>query len=250
MSTTEPSALRLPGAHSPYWVQSPLEIRQLFRGLQRKAERVILAYGHDQTIVSTVLDVDARGHLHLDVGPDERANRKLLETPVIVFRGYLDGVELQGELGPLHMGSHDGLPAFTCAPPLRLHRLQRREFHRVSIPVGHKVRCLLPPSDGKAPVTAGLLDISVGGLRLLDPQSPGMKLDGGETLRSVRVELGDTGSFVVDLEVRYRHTVTTRSGQSSYKVGCRFGRLPMGAEQLLQRYIIQTERDLRVLQVD
>lgn len=242
--------MHLPGANSAFWVQSPLEIRQLFRGLQRKAERVWLSSGHDQTIVSCVLDVDAQGRLHLDVGPDERVNRKLLDTPVVTFKGYLDGVELQCELGPLYMGSQDGLPAFTCAPPARLHRLQRREYHRVSIPVGQKARCLLPAPDGKAPVSAGLLDISVGGLRLLDPQSPGVKLDGGDTLRSVRIELGDTGNFVVDLEVRYRHTLTTRSGQTSHKVGCRFGRLPMGAEQLLQRYIIQTERDLRALQVD
>lgn len=240
--------MRLPSANSPYWIQSPLEIRQQLRGLLRKGERVLLWFGPEQSIVSNVLDVNDRGDLLLDVGPDDKVNRKLLDVSTVTLCGFLDGVELQGEVGPLRMASHEGLPAFSCAPPKRLHRLQRREFHRVTIPVGQRTRCLLPGAEGSSKVNATLLDLSLGGLRLVDPMVPGVSLAVGQVLPACKLELDEEDHFLVDLEVRHRSSVTSRSGHVTHKVGCRFGRLPMGAEQMLQRFIIQIERDRRALQ--
>ena len=238
---------QLPGEHSPYWLQSRLEIRQHFQGLARKGERILLHYGPESSIVSTVLAVADNGALLLDTGPDERSNRRLLEQAEVVLAGFLDGVEMRCQIGPLQMSQHDQLPALTCAAPSRLHRLQRREFHRVNIPVGHRTTGRLRPAPEAAWVNAALLDISLGGLRLTDPMAPGLSLSPGSVLKDCRVELGDFGRFVVDLEVRYRSTVVTRTGHQSHKVGCRYVKLPSGAEHTLQRFIMQVQRDQRAL---
>lgn len=241
---------QLPGPHSPYWIQSPLEIRQHFRGLLRKGERVLLHYGPELSVVSTVLAVEDNGTLRLDIGPDDRSNRRLQEQGAVVLTGFLDGVEMRCEIGPLQMGQHEQLPAFSCAGPTRLHRLQRREFHRVNIPAGYRTACRLQAGPGATPVNAALLDISLGGLRLTDPMAAGLTLDHGAVIKDCRVDLGDFGAFVVDLEVRYRSTVVTRSGHQSHKVGCRYVKLPMGAEHSLQRFIMQVQRDQRALSND
>ncbi len=241
---------QLPGQLSPYWLQSPLEIRQHFRGLVRKGERVLLHYGPDASVVSTVLAVEDNGALLLDTGPDDRSNRRLLEQAAVVLTGFLDGVEMRCQIGPLKMSQHDQLPAFTCAPPTRLHRLQRREFHRVNIPAGYRAACRLRATPEAEPVNASVLDISLGGLRLTDPMAPGLVLGQGSVVTECELDLGDFGRFVVDLEVRYRSTVVTRTGHQSHKVGLRFVKLPSGAEHTLQRFIMQVQRDQRALASD
>ena len=241
---------QLPGQHSPFWLQSPLEIRQHFRGLVRKGERVLLHYGPEASVVSSVLAVEDNGALLLDTGPDERSNRRLLEQPAVVLTGFLDGVEMRCQIGPLKMGQHDQLPALACAAPTRLHRLQRREFHRVNIPAGYRTTCGLHATPGATPVNASLLDLSLGGLRLTDPMAPGLPLSQGSVVKDCEVDLGDFGRFVVDLEVRYRSTVVTRTGHQSHKVGCRYVKLPSGAEHTLQRFIMQVQRDQRALASD
>jgi c-di-GMP-binding flagellar brake protein YcgR len=72
----------------------------------------------------------------------------------------------------------------------------------------------------------------------------------GSVVTECELDLGDFGRFVVDLEVRYRSTVVTRTGHQSHKVGLRFVKLPSGAEHTLQRFIMQVQRDQRALASD
>ena len=141
-----PDIARLPGEGSPFWIQSPLDIRQQFKLLCKRGERIRLWYGPGESIVSLVLDITQSGEMVLDVGPDARSNQRLLTAHAVVMHGNVDGVDLKCTLGPMRETVHDGLAAFTCALPKRLHRLQRREYHRVSIPVGLAVKCEIPQS--------------------------------------------------------------------------------------------------------
>lgn len=234
----------LPDAQSPYWIAYPLDIRQQFRQLAKRGERVMLWHGPGASVVSTVLEVDAG--LLLDVGPDARTNERLLALPEIVLTGFLDGVELKCPLGPLQWATHDGLPAFAAPLPARLHRLQRREFHRMPIPAGHSARCEFPQPGGP-PLAVSLHDLSLGGVGLIDPGHPALKLDTGSVWRDCRIVLHEAGAVAADLEVRHTETHTTRSGQTRRKVGCRFLQLSAGASPLLQRYLTQLELDRRAL---
>ncbi|WP_101049975.1 flagellar brake protein [Macromonas nakdongensis] len=242
------STVRLPGEHSPYWIHYPLDIRQQLRLLAQRGERVLLWFGPNESIVSSVLEVGADGQLLLDIGPDRRTNDRLLQLSELWLTGFMDGVEIQAPIGPLRPATHAGLPAFACPAPQRLHRLQRREFHRMPIPAGHKIRCTLPtPDQPPRTVAVELLDISLGGLCLVDPGIPGLVLHNGVTVPQCNIVLEGLGSFTVDLEVRHVESHPSRSGQVRHRVGCRFVQLPAGAQHLVQRCITQLELDRRAL---
>lgn len=249
---TRADAFRLPGENSPYWIQYPLDIRQQFRLLCKHGERVRLWYGPADSIVSVVLEVRDNGELVFDVGPDARTNQRLLAAPDVLLSGMVDGVELKCALGPLREVVHQGLPAFLSALPKRLHRLQRREFHRMPIPVGHAARCEIPaalPAAGRpAPrVPAKLIDISLGGVAIEMPTGTSLAWETGLRLPECRLQLDDMGVISADLEVRHIDEIHTRSGHVRRKVGCLFVRLSAGAENLLQRYITRLELDRRNL---
>lgn len=238
---------RLPGEHSPYWIRDPLDIRQQLRILAKQRERLRLWHGPDASIVTTVLDVGARGELWLDVSPDRRTNDLLLAQPSLRLAGNLDGVDLLAPIGPLRLTTHQGLPAFACDAPLSLHRLQRREFHRMPLPAGHKVRCTLPAGTPPQPVVVELLDLSLGGLCLIDPAVPELVLHNGAVVRNCTLAMDGLGEFTTDLEVRHVDSQTGRNGHVRHKVGCHFVRLTARAEQLVQRCITQLELDRRAL---
>ncbi|WP_180682018.1 flagellar brake protein [Tepidicella baoligensis] len=245
---------RLPGENSPYWIQYPLDIRQQFRLLCKHGERVRLWYGPSDSIVSVVLEVRDNGDLVFDVGPDARTNQRLLAAPNVLFTSMMDGVELKCALGPLREVMHEGLPAFASALPTRLHRLQRRDCHRMPIPVGHAVHGEIPsspqagprPSDRSAQrIPIKLIDISLGGVAFELPSGTSHTWERGLRLPECRLQLDDMGVVSVDLEVRHIADIHTRSGTVRRKVGCRFTRLSAGAENLIQRYITRLELNRR-----
>jgi len=242
-------APRLPGDASPYWIHYPLDIRQFFKQLLKRGERVRLWYGDTESIVSVVLDVNGQGQLTLDVGPDPRVNQRLQAADEVVLHGFLDGVELKCALGPLRMGTHEGLPAFIAPLPRRLHRLQRREFHRVHIPVGLSVRCEVTAArQGNGPSAVvrqvvPLLDISLGGVAFEDTPGTGLGLSVGQILPDCRIQLDDMGVIQADLEIRYLSDIQTRSGTTRRKAGCMFKRLSSGADSTIQRFINRVDLD-------
>lgn len=244
-----PDIARLPGEGSPFWIQSPLDIRQQFKLLCKRGERIRLWYGPGESIVSLVLDITQSGEMVLDVGPDARSNQRLLTAHAVVMHGNVDGVDLKCTLGPMRETVHDGLAAFTCALPKRLHRLQRREYHRVSIPVGLAVKCEIPqsikPADTlHAPRQAvHLIDISLGGVAFEETPGSSLTLSMGMVLPNCRLQLDDMGVVNVDMEIRYLSDIHTRSGQVRRKVGCMFKRLSAGGENLIQRFINRLDLD-------
>lgn len=244
-----PETSRLPADSSPYWIQHPLDIRQQFKQLCKRGERVRLWYDPGESIVSLVLDVTQAGDIVIDVGPDARSNQRLLAATRIELHGNLDGVDLKCVLAPMRSTTQGGLPAFQCPLPKRLHRLQRRECHRVSIPVGLAVRCEIALANNPAEPAATtrqqvkLIDISLGGVAFEEPAAASPSLALGKVLTGCRVTLDDMGEINVDLEVRYLTEINTRSGQVRRKVGCMFKRLSAGSENLIQRFINRLELD-------
>lgn len=248
---TSTDTSRLPGEASPFWIHYPLDILQQYLQLSKHGERLRLWYNGADSIVTVVLAVHDSGHLVLDVGPDPRTNKKVLATQQIVMNGQLDGVELKGPLGPLSEITHDGLPAFLSPLPHRLHRLQRREFHRVVVPVGLAVKLEIPERLEASTDSAAtrmsrqvvkMLDISLGGVAFEKPAGLGA-LSSGLILPDCHLQLDDLGIINADLEVRYEIAIHSRSGTHRYRVGCRFHRLSTGADNLIQRFNNRLELD-------
>ena len=247
---------RLPGPSSPYWIRYELEVRQYCADLAKHRERVQLWFGGQDFLVSMVLAVGPQGEIILDVGADPKSNHKLLKTGAALLVTRLEGVELKAELTGLQLTTHEALPAFVCPTPAQLHRLQRREFHRMPIPAGQRAECRLrvaPPEWAEPPlpatqwVNADITDLSLGGIGLMEPVAPGLHLQVGDRLECCRIDLGEHGELTADLNVRHVTEQPSRRGQPRRKVGLRFLHLSPGAEQTIQRYLFQLELDHRAL---
>jgi flagellar brake protein len=254
--STSPTPERLPGPSSPYWIRYALEVRQYFADMAKQRERVQLWFGGQDFLVSMVLAVGPRGEIILDVGADPKSNQKLLKTGTALLVARHEGVELKAELTGLQLTTHDALPAFVCPTPAQLHRLQRREFHRMPIPAGQRAHCRLPvaaPESAEPPsppvqwVNADITDLSLGGIGLMEPAAPGLRLQVGDRLEGCPIDLGEHGTLKADLNVRHVTELPSRRGLPRRKVGLRFLQLSPGAEQAIQRYLFQLELDHRAL---
>lgn len=247
-------ALSLPPAESPYWIHSSAEIRQIFRQLAKRSEKVTLWASAEQFQVSLVLDMRSDGTLVLDVAVDASLNARLVAAPKVWLTGSLDRVDLKCELGGMVAGSFDGGPALLARLPARLHKLQRREFFRVPVPLGEPVFCQLPaptgtqgPSASGRPLVAQLVDISLGGICLLEPLGLAVPPSTGLLFQGCHMDLPGEGRLGFDLRVQHVFQTTLRQGTVSRRMGCAFVALPSATEAAIQRYIHRLEIDRRAL---
>lgn len=104
-------------------------------------------------------------------------------------------------------------PLLSLCWPTRMHRLQRRVFHRVEVPPNRIIRasfwlggCRAEPAGTSAdrPVWSGRVsNLSAGGLQIVAPRSPAELLEVGETV-GIRLVFG-AGSNTVYADAQFRH---------------------------------------------
>ena len=238
----------LPRDESPYWVESSLEIKQILKNVAKSGERVVLWFGQgsDDFIVSVILEArdDA---IIMDHGVDERLNAKLLNSETRICSTCLDRVDILFEIDSIKSGQYDGSGAFYAKYPDKLHKLQRREFYRVMAPIAKPVYCSFSVPDDKGKmvkVQSQVLDLSLGGLCVLNPDAK-LDLKGKEVFKSVAMDLPEFGQVAFDLEICHVFDITSPNGSKKKRAGCRFLKLSLHDQNLIQRYIAKLERDRR-----
>jgi flagellar brake protein len=247
-------ALSLPPPDSPHWIGSAAEIRQIFRMLAKKSEKVTLWSSDEQFQLSLVLDVRSDGMAVLDVAVNEAQDERLLKAPRVWLTGSLDRVDVKCELAPLARGTFEGGPALLARLPSRLHKLQRREFFRVSVPLGEPLFCQIPPPASAAgaerhakPLVAQVIDISLGGVSLVQPLGLPTAPASGDLFEGCSIDFSEEGRLTFDLKVQHVFQTTLRQGTVSRRLGCAFQKLPSAAEAAIQRYIHRLEVERRAL---
>lgn len=240
---------RRPSEDSPFWLESRSEAKQILTMLAKKGERMTLAFG--SSFLSTmILEVDADdGRIWLDRGTDERLNKEACSTSDLLLAGWLDKVEVTAEIETIWEGKWKGAPAFSATLPTRVHKLQRREYFRVQLPIAKPVKCLIRvPGTDSSPertVECEASDLSVGGVCLLQAEDAG-GLTPMTVYERCAMVLPELGTVSFSLEVRHIVPTETRSGQRRTRLGCRFIGLSTRDEALLQRYIGKVERERRM----
>ena len=104
-----------------------------------------------------------------------------------------------------------------------------------------------PPLDDGQEITAALVDISVGGVCLIDIHHA-LDLKVGTTYDNCYIDLPGHGTVDTGLEVRnVADTKKVIDGKVARRAGCRFLNLSRAAESAIQRYIMSLEmaRDMR-----
>ncbi|HET8596151.1 MAG TPA: flagellar brake protein [Castellaniella sp.] len=228
----------------PYSVSQRLDIQNILQGLLSKRTLVRLDIpGHAVSIISTLLDVDARkGTVLLDNASEDSLNTQLLRAPEIRLQGMLDRVMIEFT-GPVHPVVHDGQPAFSMAWPEQLRRMQRREFFRMDIPASNPANCLIEaPTLPSGKATFPLANISAGGLQLIDRSELLASHAVGTIFDECTLNLPDIGELDIGLRL-LRHTPLAQDGDKPLlTVAFRFFNLPANRQITIQQYVGTLER--------
>lgn len=246
-------SIAIPPDDDPYWITSGPEIRGIFKRLARNRDKVRLHMRPEGFLLSMVLEVLDPDELVLDLGASDEENDRILSQPRIAGLASIDSVDFKFELDALAMDRYGGGQAFYVPLPARVHKLQRREFFRVPAPQLKPLQIqgtlVVEDDAGRRlePFSAQVLDLSLGGLALLDLAVPGVEIRNGMRAQACTLQLPDHGQLCIDLQVVHVLDVTLPSGAQRRHAGCQFLTLSAPEELLLQRYIHKLERDQALL---
>lgn len=231
---------------SPYQVHSRREIVALLRSICGQHQLItMIINGGAEVIVTSILDVDdAAGTVLIDSAPSALLNQRIVESDDIAFEASLDKIRILFSAEGAEACMYEDRPALRIALPCGLIRLQRREYYRVNTPIANPIRCTftLPEDMGASAYTTTLVDISCGGVALLDEKRI---LDNttGREYENCRIDLPGTGVITVTLQIRNSLDLTLHSGKTNRRLGCQFISLARPMLAAVQRYIMHLERE-------
>ncbi len=233
--------------YDQYLLYSRSEILFILRAMAEKGSLITVYFnqGNDFLLTTLLTITDDGAWMLLDPGSNEEMNRKALASNKLIFIANHEKVKIQFTVAKLESVQHKGRPAFRAAAPDKLLRLQRREYYRLSAPVAHPLKCVIPVThaDGsKNLLDATVMDISGGGLAVMTPPE-GVEFETDHLFENCRIELPDIGSIIATLRVRNIFEFTLRNGNRVKRSGCQFVDLPGHMVTLIQRYIIRVERE-------
>lgn len=220
-------------------VQSPQEIAGLLEDLRVGAVplNVFLEPG-SAFDVAALLDVDDDGPelLFESIGRPSMRER-ILDASRVTFVGFVDAVKLQFDASGAKPGTRGGRHAFSVPMPTRLLRLQRRSTARVRPRVDNGALCCFCPASGADSADVlRVLDLSVGGLALLD-DAANLRVDVGCRIWGCQLHLPGVGSIEADLWVR--HVARLPGNEGARLIGCEFDALTPSARAMLDTYLGQ-----------
>jgi len=233
-----------------YLLYSRLEIAMILNTLC-KAGTMVTAYfdgGNDFILTSVAAVRPEQGLVFVDYGADGDANQRALKAREITFVAAHERIKIQfvaESLRPARVGGRD---VFSLAIPPTLLRLQRREYFRITTPLTKPLVCIIPPQPKRVsvPSQVAIVDISCGGIALIDPTEPA-EIETGARFRGCRILLPELGEVTANIVVRSTFEVTYRNGVKHRRAGCEFIDMRERDRALIQRYISRLERERKDL---
>jgi c-di-GMP-binding flagellar brake protein YcgR len=189
--------------------------------------------------------------LFLDASPSKAIQQHAMEAERLLCITQLNKIRIQFRVSDSTEVLIDGHTAIASPIPQEILRLQRRDAFRLVVPISHKLKCLLPEpeweigdtEDRDRTIEVPVIDVSASGLSL---ELPAGKItpDIGDTIDGCYLKL--PGELIgITLEIRYHDRRILSDGREILRLGCSFIALPTHAANQIQRYIYQTEREIR-----
>ncbi|QLG87405.1 flagellar brake protein [Chitinibacter bivalviorum] len=233
---------------APYLLKTPLEIAYVLKMLEQTHTNVAVYFnaGHDM-MLTRVLQVDSKNkQFFIDIGGHEPTNASLLLADKALYVTALDGVKIQFSTLTPSRSSLDGKPAFLVQFPNDLVKLQRREFFRLTTPITTPYTISLKLANNSS-ISLDLHDISLGGVGIWLKAEQHKLFELGTIIHKATLELGGVGRMQVDLEIRNVHLIHLKQDMSRWMLGVKFVDLSRSNESILQRLMVQLERDKKAL---
>lgn len=231
---------------SKYLIHSRLEIAAIL-GTLHKAGRMVTAYfggGSDFILTSIVAVRPGQNTAFVDYGADAAANRRALQAKNITFVAAHERIKIQFVAASLRQARFDGRDVFSMAIPPTLLRLQRREYFRIAAPLARPLACIIAAQAApvRAPAEATIIDISCGGIAIIDSSEPA-DIETGVCFRGCRILLPELGEVTTHILVKNTFEVTLKNGRKHRHAGCEFIDMRERDRALIQRYISRLERE-------
>ncbi|MES2935517.1 MAG: flagellar brake protein [Pseudomonadota bacterium] len=231
---------------NPYQIYSRKEILQLLNAIKERQQLVrMIIGGGAHVVVTSILDIDLNDNVVVvDCAHSQIVNQHFLNAEKITFETTLDRIGIVFSVAAAEACMYEERPALLIEIPASLVRMQRREFYRVSTPIATPLHCTLPlpPELGTGIAVLPLVDISCGGLALMDERKM-LDVAVGRVYKNCRIDLHGVGVALATLEVRYSQEVTLLNNKPSRRIGCAFVNLPKSTLTSVQRYIMKLERE-------
>jgi c-di-GMP-binding flagellar brake protein YcgR len=227
-----------------YLVHSPSEIAGYLRGVAR--DRVmcsVRAAGKPESFLSQLIAIDDRGQLVFDAPRAPVILRSLSSVGRASVEFTLADVRIVFEVDLLRSGDYQGDQVVFLRMPSSIHRFQRRDNYRVSVPGRRPVRLSL---DSNEPLLKDLklADLSCGGASVnlrgtLEHFPIGRQFEAAELVIEE-----DQEPFRLVLRVRHAVAVRLSGSIGDLRIGVQFVRTPAGFEPAVSRLVNEIARDL------
>ncbi len=234
------------GGLREFRVDARIEIRNLMRSLQDSAARVHLNADNGTVYTTTVWTVDSQMEtVNFAAEGDEQGLNGIVESMECVAVAYLDNVKLQFDVSQITLVRGSQSATLRSPFPQLIYRFQRRSAFRVKtgLRTGTRARVRLPHLPDVA-TELRLIDISLGGCALLLPHDL-PKLEAGTQLQRVVIDLDPMTRLEAGLRVQ--HVSTLGPEAPGLRLGCAFQSLSGDAARILQRYLDQSQRQRRLM---
>lgn len=227
---------------SLYQIHSRREILSLLQGIKDQHQLITMVInGGAEVVVTSILDIDDKKNLvFIDCAPSALINQRVLESDDIEFESTLDKVRISFFASRVTECTQDGQPSLCISVPPVLIRLQRREYFRVNTPAGQQVHCKVPLAEGFH--TVSVVDISGGGIAILDEKRL-LETQVGHTYQNCQIDLPENGTINVTLKICNTQDFSLANGKTNRRLGCEFVQMAPGMLTMVQRYIMQLERE-------
>jgi c-di-GMP-binding flagellar brake protein YcgR len=199
---------------------------------------------NNESYITTLLGINAENNtIFLDYGPKDYINSKIVNADRVTFETEYKGIKVSFIGGALKKVTNKGEPLFSMPIPKTLFWMERREYHRVKIPVSKPSYCQLILQD-REPINFQLHDLSLSGFSILCNQEENFnQMVLGTIFEQCKLVLFEAGEYVVSFEIRYNHIINPEKPQKTIKNGCKFIDPSHVAENAIQSYMQKIQRE-------
>ena len=231
---------------SEYDLVQSVQIPDILREMRKQDWLVTLFFNHGMdSLLTSVLDFSPDNKTMIfRQSSDAEANRRLFHADKIHCVSSNKMVKICFTLNSVKSLTHKDHDVFITAIPDVMFRLQRREYHRLTVPLSKPLRVNIPLPQKEGPtktIQVVLFDISCGGVCFIGANIEN-DITVGNKILGVNLDLPNVGLVKFDIYVRSIHDMTAPGGKILRRFGCEFINLPGAMFNLIQHYIASAER--------
>jgi c-di-GMP-binding flagellar brake protein YcgR len=199
---------------------------------------------NNESYLTTLLGINEETNtVFLDYGPKDYINQQIVNADKVFFETEYKGIRVSFTGTALKKVTHKGDQLFSMSIPKSLFWMERREYHRVKIPLAKPSYCQFTIKD-REPFNLKIFDLSLSGFSVLAQDEEAfnqMLLE--MTFEQSKLILFETGEYLVSCEIRYNHIINPDKLQKTHRNGYKFIKLSRLTEEAIQGYMQKIQRD-------